>query len=154
LQAVADNIKSIADTLAPIKFYIQDCIGEDLIISNSEINFLTDVNFPWVAVEIFAKEVYKFDEKLLTKKKYTVLDIGANRGYATLYFAQKPWCEHVYGFELMPETYEYALKSIELNKELKNKIKLFNIGLGKSNETITGYYLPHIDSISSVDKSF
>lgn len=154
LQAFKDNIKSIADALAPAKFYIEDCDGEDLIISNNEIIFLTDVNYPWIAYEIFQQEMYNFDETLLTKEKYTVLDIGANRGYASLYFAQKPWCKNVYGFELMPLTYQYALKSIKLNEELKNKIKLFSFGLGKLNQTIQGHYIPSIDGISSIDKDF
>lgn len=154
LQEFKDGIKSIADTFAPVKFYIQDCDGEDLIISNNEITFLTKINYSNIAFEIFKDETYKLDEALLTKEKYTVLDIGTNRGYAALYFAQKPWCDHVYGFELMPETYKYAQKTIELNKELKYKIQIFNIGLGNSNEIITAYYLPHADWVVSLDKSF
>jgi FkbM family methyltransferase len=154
LQNFKDNIKTLADTLAPVKFYIQDCIEEDLIISNNEISFLTDVHNPWIVYEIFQQELYKFDEALLTKEKYTVFDIGANRGYTALYFAQKYWCEYVYGYELMPETYKYALKSIELNTKLKNKIKLLNFGLGKFNKTISGYHIPYLDGISSIDKDF
>ncbi len=52
-----------------------------------------------------------------------------NRGYASLYFANKKECEHVYGFEIMKQTYDYALRQLSLNPALKEKITAYNFGM-------------------------
>lgn len=106
-----------------------------LLCNNKNISFYVDPYYPVIAREIFGDNIYDLRDNNLNKnEKYTVLDIGANHGYASLYFAEKPWCENVYAFELVPEIAKYAEDNFKLNKNLKNKMNLFSFGLGKNNE--------------------
>lgn len=70
-----------------------------------------------------------------TNKAYMVLDMGANRGYASLYFAMQKWCKKVFAFELFPQTAQQAQENLALNPTLESKITLHKYGLG-SKETI------------------
>lgn len=57
-----------------------------------------------------------------------VVDIGANVGDSSLYFAAKG-ASHVYAFEPLPLAYAVALENIKLN-HLENKITLCNGAVG------------------------
>lgn len=78
--------------------------------------------------EIFAlsgysvPQLYKFEE-------FVVFDIGMNRGYASLNFANFDSCSTVYGFEINNETYNLALENLSLNPKLAYKIKTYDYGL-------------------------
>jgi len=57
-----------------------------------------------------------------------ILDIGANIGNHTLYWAIKKNAKKIFAFEPITETFAILQKNIELNK-IQNKVALFNIGL-------------------------
>jgi FkbM family methyltransferase len=65
-----------------------------------------------------------------------VIDIGANVGFASLFFAGYKNVERIYSFELMPPTYECALFNMKNNPEYSKKVQLFNYGLGDMNREI------------------
>jgi FkbM family methyltransferase len=58
-----------------------------------------------------------------------VIEIGANVGFASLFFARQLPDVIVEGFEPVPATYERALKNLSLNPELAKRIRLHNYGL-------------------------
>lgn len=105
------------------------------------VKFLVKAEYPWIALEIFLENVYKIKfEQFDYTKKYTLIDIGCNNGYASLFFAKEHWVKDIYAFELFPETLEFAKKSVSLNKfKIKNKIKFFNYGLANDNTTLMVY---------------
>ena len=59
----------------------------------------------------------------------TVIDVGMNVGYTSLFFASKKWVNEVYSYELFKPTYDEALVNFSLNREVANKIHSFNYGL-------------------------
>ena len=67
-----------------------------LVFSNNKIQCIIDADYPWIFIEIFGDEIYKFKKDIDSSKKYTVFDIGANRGYASLYFAQKDYVKDIW----------------------------------------------------------
>ncbi|MDE1767792.1 MAG: FkbM family methyltransferase [Candidatus Micrarchaeota archaeon] len=81
-------------------------------------------NTLFLLLEMFRKEEYK----RLNVDKKTVLDIGANIGDSSVYFALKG-ADHVYAFEPYPYSYDIARKNISKNK-LGNKITLINAACG------------------------
>lgn len=110
----------------------------EITLKSDKITINLDTNYPWIAIEVFVTQIYalpKMISKLLfgekaEPKRYIVLDFGANRGYASLYFATQTWCEKIYAFELFPQTFTQACENIALNPALAPKITLFNYGLG------------------------
>ncbi len=97
--------------------------------TNDGVTFSVDGDY-FVAREIFVQNPYLLPPPICTeRKKYVVFDIGMNRGYASLYFANQKECEHVYGFEIMKQTYDYALRQLSLNPALKEKITAYNFGM-------------------------
>ena len=67
-------------------------------------------------------------------KDAVVIDVGANIGDTALYFANQG-CE-VYAFEAVLDIYDLAVKNIELNPSLSEKIHIFNKAVSDKNETI------------------
>ncbi len=80
---------------------------------------------------VFFKEAYGF---LNVKDKF-VLDIGANIGDSSIYFALKG-AKQVVSLEPFPKNYETALKNIKLNN-LSDKITLLPSGCSGKNGEIT-----------------
>lgn len=62
-----------------------------------------------------------------------VVDIGMNVGFTSLFFSKKENVKQIYSFEPVLETYEFAMKNLELNSETGNKILAHNFGLGNNN---------------------
>jgi len=79
-------------------------------------------------IGVFFDEDYKF----LNVKNEVVIDIGANIGDSTIYFALND-ANKVIALEPYPYSYNYALKNIEMNK-MKSKIILLNAGYGRDSE--------------------
>jgi FkbM family methyltransferase len=81
-------------------------------------------------LEIFYFTSYKinFDHKAI------VIDIGLNIGTTSLFFAQYKNIDHIYAFEPFKETFEQAMSNINLNKNLKDKITVYNYGLSDKDE--------------------
>ncbi|MCD7879221.1 MAG: FkbM family methyltransferase [Candidatus Gastranaerophilales bacterium] len=144
--------KSLSDRIKNLEsrgFKVQD-LNKEIILSNKRIRIATD-SYAWIAQEVFYDELYKLPKSLLKKNtEYCVLDIGANRCYTALYFADKKWCKRVDSFEIMPQTFKLALKNIKLNNRfLQNKIYAYNLGLGSENKEIEALYIPNRDGIST-----
>ena len=101
--------------------------GIRMVASTSEQIFIID--------EVFSEKVYG----LVSNGPARVIDIGANIGTATLYFANHPWVDKVIGFEPIEPTYQKAKHNIALNPLIASKIRLFNFGLAGSDreETVT-----------------
>lgn len=69
------------------------------------------------------------------KKDAVILDIGANIGNHSVYWAVNTKASRIYSFEPVQDTFAILKKNIEING-LTDKVKIFNIGL--SNEKING----------------
>lgn len=64
-----------------------------------------------------------------------VIDIGANIGLSSLFFAARKNVTKVIGYEPLKSTYQKALHNINLNKtEIKDKINIYNLALGNAND--------------------
>lgn len=77
-----------------------------------------------VFAEVFLEKLYTFEEP----GKFLVVDVGANIGAATLFFAERYEAE-VESFELMPSTAAIARRNVALNPELAPRITLQEWGL-------------------------
>lgn len=75
------------------------------------------------------KELHEFEYKDLNFKDEIVIDIGANTGATSIYFALNG-AKKVYAIEPMPKTYSILVKNIEING-LEEKCIPLNIGIGK-----------------------
>jgi len=87
-----------------------------------------------VIMELFCGGDYVF--RIGKNENIIVFDMGMNIGAASLYFATIENVTTVYSFEPFTPTYNKALENINLNPDLARKIKVFNFGLGKKNETL------------------
>jgi FkbM family methyltransferase len=75
--------------------------------------------------EIFHLNAYNFS----TNRDVCVIDIGMNVGLASLYFARMKNVRTVYSFEPFPAPFARALKNLDLNPDIREKIKPHNYGL-------------------------
>ncbi len=127
---------------------------------NNEIHFRTPDGLhvftnPYFGVflEIFCDGQYACVKEFI-EKDFIVLDVGANRGYSSLYFASEEKCKHVFSFEPVKGTYSILEKNISLNPVPGKKINAFNFGLGRRNETQTFKTHKEYDAICSSSISF
>ncbi|NLU39168.1 MAG: FkbM family methyltransferase [Bacteroidales bacterium] len=88
-----------------------------------------------VFLEVFIDNIYALPPQIMRKEFY-LFDVGMNRGYASLYFANMPNCKKVFGFEIDENTYNWAIRNFELNEHLKKKISPFNFGLWDKTEEV------------------
>ena len=74
------------------------------------------------------------------KKNAVILDIGANIGNHSVYWAIKSEAKRIYSFEPLEDIFKILKKNTEING-LTEKVKLFNIGLSneKTNGSISFY---------------
>jgi FkbM family methyltransferase len=66
--------------------------------------------------------------------KYRVIDIGANVGIASIFFAKNKLVETVHAFEPFPQNCEAMMKNLELNPDLASKINVTRAGVGRIGE--------------------
>lgn len=76
----------------------------------------------------------------LLKNPRTILDIGGNIGYFSLYFSKKFKETKFYTFEPIPSTFEYLKKNLEINES--SKILAYNIGLSDKKSSSEMFYNP------------
>ena len=69
-------------------------------------------------------------------KDAVFVDVGSCIGDSALFSAQNNNIKAVYSFEPFKETFEKAVKNINLNPELKEKIKIYNYGLGNESKEL------------------
>ena len=79
---------------------------------------------------IFALEEYK----ILKPENEIVVDIGANKGDSSIYFALNG-ASHVIALEPYPYTFNMAVQNIKVN-DLNDKITILNSGYGRELETV------------------
>ena len=123
-----------------------------LLKSNEGIIFATNNRFTTLKGvigfdEYSVPQLYQFDD-------FVVFDIGMNRAYASLRFANFENCSKIYGFEIDEQTYQKALYNINLNPKLSKKIVSFNFGLSNKEDTLKLYYLEGSDGLSTIKKEF
>ena len=80
-----------------------------------------------IFIEIMIDKAYMLPPQLTGD--FCVFDVGMNRGFASLFFANYSNCMKVIGFELDDTIYEKALQNFALNKLLSKKIVPYNFGL-------------------------
>lgn len=74
-------------------------LEKDILFSNKAISLWIDCMYYGIYREIFWENIYGAIDNYVKNIKYTVIDIGANRGYASIWFANKKWCEEVIAYE-------------------------------------------------------
>lgn len=82
--------------------------------------------------EIFYKKTYN----LVSAVDTCFLDIGMNVGLASLLFAKMPNVREVHAFEPFPDTYARALRNLQLNPDLANKVTAYPFGLAARDEEL------------------
>lgn len=82
-------------------------------------------------------------------KDFVVFDIGMNRGYLSLKFANNEYCRAVYSFEVDKKTYRLAIDNFGLNPDISYKISPHNYGLSNKNENLEIYTLPGLDGFTT-----
>ena len=138
-----NNIKLLSHSPSENRIYLETEDG---------IKLLTNNRF-YTIKEIFGRDGYSVPQ-LYQFKEFVVFDIGMNRGYAALKFANYDSCKAVYGFEINQETYDFALENLELNPKLANKIKTYNFGLSDKDDEIDIYCLPGADGLTTTELEF
>ena len=88
-----------------------------------------------VFIEVLVNKGYSLPP-YITNSKFCVFDMGMNRGYASLFFANYPNCTKVFSFELEQATYNKALQNFALNETLSAKIVPYNFGLWNADDEI------------------
>lgn len=84
------------------------------------------------------------------KDDAAVIDIGMNRGVASLFFAAQENVKAVYAFEPFTPTLTLAQKNLGLNPELSKKIRTFACGLGRDDRMLQiPYSVNSSDSMST-----
>ena len=106
----------------------------------------TSIYLPYYKTDLIQKEIARtrnfFEKDILdtiakalpTPRKGIFLDIGSNIGNHTLYLFQNDLIQSAYCFEPVQDTFRILKKNISINN-LQNKVKLFNVGVGKSHGT-------------------
>jgi FkbM family methyltransferase len=138
-----NNIKLLSYSPSENRIYLKT---EDGIILSTNNRFYT-------IKEIFAHNGYSVPQINLFKE-FVVFDIGMNRGYASLKFANYESCKEVYGFEINNETYNFALENFNLNPTISHKIKPYNFGLSNVDEEVDIYCLPGSDGVTTTEPEF
>lgn len=77
----------------------------------------------------------RLKEKKYVSENMNVLDIGANIGNHTLFFANECRVNHIYSFEPVSETYSMLCRNVEING-LK-QVTLHNFALGKEDAFVS-----------------
>lgn len=112
--------------VAEIVYYSTE--QDRLYLKTKDSIIVSTDNYYSIFLEIFVNQIYILPPQIL-EREFVVFDVGMNRGYASLYFANKENCKQVYGFELVEDTYLWAIDNFSLNPRLKQKIISFNFGL-------------------------
>ena len=78
--------------------------------------------------------------QLYIKKNAVILDIGANIGNHSVYWAVRSDAKKIYSFEPVEDFFKILKRNVEINR-VNNKVKIFNIGLSdqKINGSISHY---------------
>jgi len=123
--------------------------GRDLLTLKTREGVVIETNRDYgTFLEVFIKKIYTLPPQI--KKEFCVFDVGMNRGYASLFFANYSNCKEIFGFELDPKTFDWALRNFALNPDLASKITPFCFGLWNEDKEIE-FRLKEFDGCTAVD---
>jgi len=115
-------------------------------------NIVTDYAVGTI-VQVFCYKNY--DLKYLDDaKKYVVFDLGMNKGFSSMWFANKENVTNVIGYEINPNLFQYIEENREMNKELFEKIVVNNYGLSNKSYIMDLFILDNDDGVTTSDKEF
>lgn len=117
------------------------CKIENEIVTTPEGVQIDISNVPHEALGITKEVFLNKDYAVNFSCDAVLIDIGLNRGIASLYFATYPNIKKIYSFEPFKPTFELAKRNLGLNPQLSEKIKAFNFGLGKAEVTLELPYM-------------
>lgn len=123
------------------KEFINLLSTDEEIINFNGIKFLNNPEVGILIEQLFDEGNSPFSNNL---ENNIIIDIGANIGDTTLMFAKEG--AEVYAFEPVPPTYDIALKNIDLNPDLKNKVHIFNKAVSGKKGKINIHYLGENES--------
>jgi FkbM family methyltransferase len=113
--------------------------GESLNVSVAGLHFNVETGEElFILFEIFVANAYKF----IPARETVVLDVGANAGFASLYFAKQASTLAVLAFEPFTETIEAAKRNIALNPDVANRIEYFCKAVSDVSGQREFYYSP------------
>jgi len=101
--------------------------GKKIIETSNGIKFYVESIAPWIIIETFVLNIHGIG-LLASLNEKVVVDIGANIGDTTLYYASQG--ATVYAFEPIKTNYEAMLKNIKLNPKFAKKIVPINAAIG------------------------
>ena len=125
----------------------------NLLLKTSEGIILSTNNHIFTIMELYGLNEYMVPI-LYNLEEFVVFDIGMNRAYATLKFANFNNCSKVYGFEIDDLTYSMALENISLNPHLSRKIQTFNFGLSDKDDIVDLYSYVGYDGLNTMIYEF
>lgn len=138
-----NDIEFLSFSPAENKLLLKDKFGTILATNNRYYNILEVIAYDSYSVP----QLYEFDD-------FVVFDIGMNRGYSSLRFAEFDNCSMVYGFEIDDVTYDKAVYHKKLNPQLADKLKLHNFGISNKNSKEELYFLKGADTLSTLEPDF
>jgi len=113
-------------------FYISK---SDLLTLKTKDGIIVETNRDYgTFIDVFLNKLYSLPFQI--NNDFCVFDLGMNRGYASLFFANYPNCKEVFGFELVPKTYEWAVRNFAMNPTLVSKITPHCFGMWNEDREI------------------
>lgn len=138
-----NNIEILSFSPAENKLLLKDKYGTILATDNRYFNISEVIAYDTYSVP----QLYEFED-------FVVFDIGMNRGYASLRFAEFNNCSRVYGFEIDDVTYNKAVYHKKLNPQLADKLRFYNFGISDKNSSETLYYVKGADTKSTIEADY
>lgn len=102
--------------------------------TEDNITVATDQNYNML-IEVLITKIYSLPPHVSNYQFY-VFDIGMNRGYTSLYFANMKNCKRIFGFEIDNQSYRWAIENFSLNDNISSKIEHYNFGLWNETKEI------------------
>ncbi|MBW7991975.1 MAG: FkbM family methyltransferase [Planctomycetes bacterium] len=126
------------------KLLSHGCKIENEVVITPEGVKIDISNVPHEAMGITKEVFLNKDYAINFSQDAVLIDIGLNRGIASLYFATYPNIIYIYSFEPFKPTFELAKRNLGLNPQLSEKIKAFNFGLGRKEITLKLPYMAKV----------
>jgi len=144
LQPVLKNIYlKLIDKYRKVK--LLDYKNGAVLCSFNNMKLYFDLMAPLNFYEIFINDAINEVPYIDTNIKYNVIDMGANRGYTVLHWAKQSWCNKVFAFECVPDTFDILSDNVNLNENIKNKVELYPYGLSDKDSNFDIYTIKNFD---------
>jgi FkbM family methyltransferase len=137
-----------------VEFLNYDLQRDRISLRTADGLILITNSYYFTFIETFCKEIYARYKKHFDDKEYVLYDIGANRGYTSLYFSKDTNCKHIFSFEPDSETLAYFYTNLKLNPNVSDKISILEYGLFDANEKLSFFKtLDGADWVNTFDKN-